>query len=62
MIYTEMAKAEQDLKLFSSMHMNEDKPLYLVCTPSGMVILREPTAVNLISAIALNGVLFEPRN
>jgi hypothetical protein len=60
-VYKELAEGEHDLRLFSRMNMNEDRPLYLVKMVSGMVIVDsvERTAMgNGIEAIGLNGKIF----
>lgn len=59
--YTELAHAEEDLKNFSMMFRFEDKPLYLYCVPEGMRISDQLTRPPLISAIALNGILFQAK-
>jgi len=58
MIYTELAKAEFDLVLFSRMYKHENQPLYLVCNAAGMAISTTFSNAELVTAIALNGKLF----
>lgn len=58
-VYKELATAEHDLKLFSGMNMNEDKPLYLVGVSGGLAIVNSVTEAmqaHYIHAIGLNGV------
>ena len=59
--YKDLSKAEFDLKLFSRMNLNEGRALFLLCGADGMSIEREqPDATHLITAIAIDGILFSP--
>ena len=57
-IYTELAKAEFDLKLFSKLNMNEGRLLYLKSDADGFEITREQPATRMIVSIAIDGIIF----
>ena len=59
-VYTNKADAESDLKRFSDMFCNEDKPLYLIAM--GGYQIRDRIGASIAEAVAVNGVLYRPEN